>query len=214
MRNIVINKKLEYIRKLFAQEDDILQNITQDIKDHDHQINIGAEEGKFLQVLIKSSNVKNILEIGTHFAYSTIWMARALPDDGSIITIEKDLVRAEHARQNLLKAGLDNKVQLVAGSADEILAKTDKIFDLIFIDANKSAYPKYLKWAIDHVRKNGLIIADNCLLSEEVYLEQSKFSKNQINAMQEFNNIIANHPNLTSIIIPTEEGISVSVKTI
>ena len=214
MRDLKISNKLEYIRNLFAQEDIVLQNISADIKNIDHQINIGAEEGKLLQVFIKLANVKKILEIGTHFAYSTIWMARALPDNGRITTIEKDIVRARNAQKNIDFANLSHKVTLKIGSANEILKATNEIFDLIFIDANKAAYPEYLEWAINHVRENGLIIADNCLLSEEVYLQQHKFSKKQIKAMQGFNHTLANHPHLESIILPTEEGLSISIKTV
>lgn len=202
----------EYIRKLFIKEDEVLLNVKEKIKQHDHAIHISPEDAKLIQVLIKIAKPKKILEIGTHFGYSTIWIARALEDDAQIVTIERDKARYEMALNNFKEADLSDKIIAKFGDAEEILSSMQEKIDMVFIDANKSSYLKYLEWSIENLNKNGILIADNSLLRGSVYDENivSNFSKKQINIMQEFNKIVAEK--FFSILIPAKDGMTIGVK--
>jgi len=128
-------------------------------------INVSPVQGKLLQILAQAQGARSILEIGTLGAYSTIWLARALPPGGRLITLEADPKHAEVARANLARAGLQAAVELHLGNAVETLprlaAEGRGPFDLIFIDADKAAYPAYFTWALKLSRRGSLIIADN-----------------------------------------------------
>jgi predicted O-methyltransferase YrrM len=135
-------------------------------------INVSATQGKLLQILARSIGARNILEIGTLGAYSTIWMARALPAGGKVITLEADAKHADVARKNIAFAGLNEVIDLRFGPALETLPKiaAEKLppFDLIFIDANKSQMAEYFEWALKLTRRGGLIFADNVVRSGKV----------------------------------------------
>lgn len=128
-------------------------------------INVTALQGKMLHILARLSSAKRILEIGTLGGYSTIWMARALPDSGRLITLEINRKHAEVASENLRKAGLSDKVSIIAGPAPENLARLHaeraEPFDMVFIDADKPGIPEYLEWALKLSHPGTLIIVDN-----------------------------------------------------
>ena len=128
-------------------------------------INVSPNQGKLLQLLARMQGARNILEIGTLGGYSTIWLARALPAGGRLITLEFEPRHAEVARANLVRAGLAGVVELRIGRAQDTLpqlaAEGCGPFDLIFIDADKEGYPDYFVWALKLARRGTLIIADN-----------------------------------------------------
>lgn len=128
-------------------------------------INVAPNMGKMLQILAKAAGARNILEIGTLAGYSTIWLARALPPGGRLITLEISPKHAEVARANIARAGLERLVELRLGPALESLARlveeNREPFDLIFIDADKEAYTEYLEWSLKLSRRGTLIVADN-----------------------------------------------------
>jgi predicted O-methyltransferase YrrM len=129
------------------------------------QIHVSPNQGKLLQLLAQAKGARNILEIGTLGGYSTIWLARALPAGGRLITLEFDPKHAQVARANIARAGLAGVVELRVGRALETLpqlaAERRGPFDLIFIDADKGNYPGYFTWALKLSRRGTLIIADN-----------------------------------------------------
>ena len=129
------------------------------------QIQVTALQGKLLHLLARMISARNILEIGTLGGYSTIWMARALPEDGRLITLEADKKHADVARENFDHAGVANKVELRLGKAldtlPQIAAERRGPFDLIFIDADKSSMPEYFAWSLKLARPGSIIIADN-----------------------------------------------------
>lgn len=131
-------------------------------------IAVSPVQGKFLHVLVKMTQAKRVLEIGTLGGYSTIWMARALPEDGSIVTLEFDPRHAEVARANLRSAGLLKRVDVRVGRALDSLPRLAKSgagpFDLIFIDADKGNNPQYLEWALKLSRPGTVIVVDNVAL--------------------------------------------------
>jgi predicted O-methyltransferase YrrM len=128
-------------------------------------IQVSPAQGKFLHLLARMISARNVLEIGTLGAYSTIWLARALPEDGRVVTLEVNPKHAELSLRNIARAGLANKVDLRLGKALETLPQLEAEgrgpFDLIFIDANKSDMPEYFAWALKLARRGSVIVSDN-----------------------------------------------------
>src|SRR5208337_57567 len=144
-----------YIGNLFAQEDEALKAALQDMREAGlPEIGIPPSLGKFLQLQARLVGARRILEIGTLGGYSTIWLGRALPEDGQMITLEIDPLHAKVARRNLARAMLLGKVQVLEGSALELLPKLagagQAPFDMIFIDADKESYTEYLELALSY----------------------------------------------------------------
>lgn len=213
MRNLIIDDKIKYIRNLFTEEDDILLQIKDDAKKINRPININPEDGKLLELLIKISDSKKILEIGTFYGYSTIWLARSI-ENGIIYTIEKDKDSYEKAEQNFIKANVNNKIKILKGTAEEILPTLNEEFDLIFIDAEKNHYLQYLYFVEKLLKKGGLLVADNTLLSGAVYMDELPYRirENTKKEIIEFNKRLANKNKYTSILLPAEDGITVARK--
>lgn len=210
----MLSTKLDYIRNLFAKEQKEAKKLCTFGKKQ--RIQISPEEAKLLSLFIKIHKVKSIVEVGTLYGYSSICMAQALPEDGHVYTIENDSQHSEIAKKNFLKLNLNHKITLMEGIALEKLNElsTKAPFDMIFIDADKSGYPKYLDWAELYIKQGGLIIADNTLLFNTVFLESSPkgVSKKSWYFMREFNQRLSNEKKYYSILIPTEEGMTVALK--
>jgi predicted O-methyltransferase YrrM len=141
-------------------------------------IQVSSVEGKLLHLLALMLGARNILEIGTLGGYSTIWMARALPEGGRIITLEADPKHADVARKNFARAGVESKVELRLGKAldtlPQVAADARGPFDMFFIDANKSNMPEYFEWSLKLARKGSVIIADNVVREGKVLDAKSK----------------------------------------
>lgn len=215
--------KIQYIRDLFAKEDKFLKEFREKSIEFGRPISIGAEEGKFLQLLIKMNNIKNIVEIGTLTGYSALWMAEALPEDGKVYTIELDPTCIEIAKENFAKLpdNLRNKIELLEGKALDKLkdlenssARSKEGFDMIFIDADKNNYVNYLNWAEENIKKGGLIVGDNTFLFGAVYMDELPHRTRPATKkiMQEFNARLADTNKFDSIMLPTEEGMTVAIK--
>jgi predicted O-methyltransferase YrrM len=140
-------------------------------------IDVSPAQGKLLNLLVRMSGAKRILEVGTLGGYSTIWLARALPAEGRIVTLELDPHHAKVARENVKRAGLSELVDLRVGPALESLAKLSgeglAPFDLIFIDADKPNNPNYLTWAMKLSRQGTVIVCDNVIRDGDVIRENS-----------------------------------------
>lgn len=206
---------LEYIRKLYAPQDDLLLGIAAACEEIGMGIQIGPEEGKMLQMFITLHGVKTIVEVGTLLGYSTVWMVRALPEDGHIYTLNKDPSHCRMARQAFMQAG-DLRISMLEGDAHDTLPQlNDKgPFDMIFIDADKLSYNDYLDWAEENVRKYGLIVADNTLLFNTIGLKEppADVAPSTWHSMQLFNERLANPEKYFSVMLPTKEGLTVAVK--
>lgn len=216
--NIYCNQ-LSYIRELYANEDILLKNIRNECLLDDRSITINPEEGKFLQFLIKACNINTIVEVGMLYGYSTIWMARSLSENGRIFTIDREEYNVKLARKNFdkLENNLGNKIEILLGNAEEklenLISKNIQC-DMIFIDADKLNYTNYLKLSEKLVKKGGLIVADNTFLSGAVYLDYLP-ERVRITAqknMREFNRELANPLKYQSIMLNTEEGLSIALK--
>ncbi len=201
-----------YIEKHFASQTPLHQKILKKLHiDHKEGINISSTEGHMLAFFVKTFQVKRILEIGTLYGYSALWMAQALPPKGSLITLESDPHNAQKAR--LLLAS-EKRVQIIEGDAKETLKQLTGFFDLIFIDANKSDYKHYLDWAEKHTQKGGLIIGDNTFLFGAMYddKEAQKANKKAFCSMKKFNERLAKKNMYESMLIPTQQGLTVARK--
>ncbi|WP_282936858.1 O-methyltransferase [Paenibacillus sp. RC67] len=166
---------------------------------------VSPSQGKLLNLFIQMRGAQRILEIGTLGGYSTIWMARALPSDGHLVTIEVDPHHAEVARTNLALAQIDHKVELRVGDALEQLSRMDEEhtapFDLIFIDADKPNNPHYLKWALRFSRPGTIIIGDNVVRDGEVINENS--ADPRVIGVRKFFELLSEEPRITATAIQT-----------
>ncbi len=139
---------------------------------------IGPIKGEVLEDIIKKYKPKKILEMGTLFGYSSILMARLLPRNGKVITIEINKKYAEIAKKNIEAAGLSEKIEVMQGNAIIILAEIKEKFDLVFIDAAKKEYLAYLKLAEKKINKGGIVIADNAGIFKQEMLDYLDYVKN------------------------------------
>lgn len=201
-----------YVAELFAPEDEVLVELRHAMSEAAlPQIYISAEEGKLLQVLLRAIGAKHVLELGTLGGYSAIWIGRALPPGGRLVTIEKRADRAELAREYISRAGLADRVEVMVGEADRLLEElaAQAPFDAAFIDADKQGYPRYLEWCAVHVRPGGLVIADNALKGGRVLERDSRDP--EVLGIQEFNRRVARDSRFTSIVVPTRDGVAIAL---
>jgi len=168
-------------------------------------INVSSNQGKLLMLLARIHGARKILELGTLGGYSTIWLARALPPDGRLITLEADPKHAEVARSNIARAGLDGAVGLRVGRALDTLPQLASEgrgpFDLIFIDADKPSYPDYLKWALKLSHRGSVIIADNVVRKGGVI--DSASTDPNVQGARRFNELLAAEPRVSATAIQT-----------
>ena len=168
-------------------------------------IQVSATQGKLLHVIARSMGARRILEIGTLAGYSAIWLARALPPDGRLITIELDPKHAEVARANIARAGLGDRVDIRVGRAIDVLprlaAEGAGPFDLTFIDADKVGYTDYLDWAIRLSRPGSLIVADNVIRDGAV--TESNTGDDMVDGIRRFNAALAADGRVTATAVQT-----------
>jgi predicted O-methyltransferase YrrM len=171
-------------------------------------INVTASQGKLLTLLARLTGARRILEIGTLGGYSTIWLARALPPDGCVVTLEADRRHAEVARANIARAGFADRVEVRLGKALDTLpvlvAEKAGPFELIFIDADKPNNPRYLEFALALSRPGSLIIADNVVRDGRVTDPRSRDPS--VQGIRRFNELIAAEPRLSATAIQTVGG--------
>lgn len=192
-----------YVAGLFAPPDPALEGALHRSREAGlPEIHVSPNEGKLLRLLAEIAGAKRILEVGTLGGYSTIHLGRALPEDGSLISLELDERYAEVARKNIAEAGLADRVEVWVGDARGLLADMAEDgagpFDLTFIDADKGSYPEYLEWALRLSRAGSLILADNTIRGGSVLYPEDESAQ----ATREFNEALAQNPRLSALILP------------
>jgi predicted O-methyltransferase YrrM len=171
-------------------------------------IAVWPTEGKLLHLLARVHGAREILEIGTLGGYSTIWLARALPPGGRLVTLELDPAHAEVARANVARAGLAHAVELRVGPALETLprlaAEGRGPFDLVFLDADKGGYPAYLAWALRLTRRGSLIVADN-VVRDGAVIDPASEDPNVL-GVRRFLELLAAEPRVSATAVQTVGG--------
>jgi caffeoyl-CoA O-methyltransferase len=201
----------DYIKTLFSAEDELLASLRADAERSGlPSIAISADEGRLLQVLLTAIGARRVLEVGTLGGYSAICMARALPNDGRILSIEIEEKHAQFARRYIERANLSERVEVQVGRALDVLPALDgQRFDAMFLDADKEPMPTYFDWAVRLVRPGGLIIGDNALLHGNVFDASADDARTR--AVREFNRRMATDPRVLGILVPTHDGVAVAV---
>jgi predicted O-methyltransferase YrrM len=210
----------DYIEGLFSTNDEALAEALKDSERNGlPRINVSANEGRLLYMLARLSGARKILEIGTLGGYSTIWLARALPDGGRLLSLEYEPKHAKVARANIERAGLSDRVEIRIGAGLDLLPQIaeggEGPFDLFFIDADKENYPGYLDWAIKLSHPGSVILSDN-LIRNGVVMEPPP--DNEVaRIIARYNRTLATNPRLESLILPitrdSTDGLGISIVT-
>lgn len=195
-----------YMNDKLIQPDPILDEVLKANQEAElPAIDVSPSQGKFLHLLASLKGAKRILEIGTLGGYSTIWLARALPIDGQLITLELSAQHAEVVRANLKRAGVSHLVEVIVGPGLDTLAvlkdKGTDPFDLIFIDADKPNNPNYLKWALELSKRGSLIICDNVVRQGHVVNSESE--DENVKGIRQFMNALAQEKRISATAIQT-----------
>lgn len=192
-----------YIEDLFGTSDEVLEATLRDSRRGGlPDINVSPNQGRLLRLLVELTGTRRILEIGTLGGYSAIHLARGLPEDGVLVSLELDEHHAEVARNNVERAGLSDKVEIRVGDAHgqlrDLIDNDEEPFDLVFIDADKEGYPDYLESVMQLVRPGSLILGDNTIRGGTVMDPHEGTAR----ATREFNRLVAEDPRLRGIVLP------------
>jgi caffeoyl-CoA O-methyltransferase len=204
------------LNELFAPEDEALAATIEAARANDMPaIQISPLQGRLLQILAAACGAQKILEIGALAGYSGIWLARALPAGGRLISLEISEKHAAVWRDSIARAGLTDRAEIRVGPGEQLLPAltADAPFDMIFIDADKPGYPTYLDWALKLARPGSLIVADNCIRGGAPLRGES--NDPGTNAIGEYDRRVASDPRLLSVAFPIDDagtdGIAISV---
>jgi caffeoyl-CoA O-methyltransferase len=210
-KNLEITKKLEKYVNNFSLK---LNPIQQEIIDYNNtlgdikRMQVATSQCHFLHLIIKISNIKTVLEIGTFTGLSALSMALALPDDGKLVALDKDEGTNKIALDFFKKANLNNKIQTIVKPAlDSLDELKNSKFDMVFIDADKMNYKEYYERSLKLLDKGGLIIVDNVLWHGEV-VDEDNLDKFTVN-IRDFNTYVANDKRVEQIIVPLGDGMTV-----
>ena len=207
-RGIVYDEIDEYIDGLAARGDDALQAVERQGQAEGWPI-VGAAEGSLLHILARGIQARRILELGTAIGYSGTWLARALPEEGELVTVEGDPETAETARKNFEKTGVASRVTILVGIAQDVLGDLKGPFDYIFNDIDKEGYPEVLEPCIERLRVGGLLVTDNVLRRGDVArADRSR----ETQAIRTYNERLARDPRMVAAIVPLRDGVSVALK--
>ena len=214
MGQVVPDAIEQYLSSLNHQADDVLKDIARSGEQQDLPL-VDAEVGVLLRVLATSVQARRILEIGTAIGYSGIWLAGALPADGTLLTMEVDEQRARQAREHFARAGLGNRASVIVGDAQRMLAKVSGPFDLVFQDGDKKLYGPMLDRLVELLRPGGLLVTDNVLWDGEVvpgFVKTPQRNADDTRAIIQYNERLNTHPALITSIVPLRDGVAISVK--
>ncbi len=212
MEKIIYPSQLKYLQS-FGQETDPLILELEDFAEKNSVPILSKDSARLLEILISLTEPKRVLELGTAIAYSSIIIARNLKKKGILHTIEKSKDNIKLAKENISKAGLNDKIILMEGNAFDVMPRLDKKYDFIFLDADKRDYKRLFDYCLILLKKDGIIFVDNLLwkgyaASPRVPADQ----KNSTKDIREFNKIFTSQKSLTTTILPVGDGIGLGIK--
>ncbi len=191
-----------YISEVLVESDDALEAALESSRAAGlPPIQVPPNGGKFLNLLARAQGATNILEVGTLGGYCAIWLGRALPPGGRLITLEIDPKCVEVARSNIERAGLGDVVEVRLGSAHDTMPSLEGPFDFIFIDADKVSYPEYFSYALKLSRPGTLIVADN-VVRDGAVIDADSDDPN-VQGVRRFNELVAAEPRVTATAVQT-----------
>jgi predicted O-methyltransferase YrrM len=208
MMNLVGEKLEVYVEQHTSPEGEILIELSREthLKTYYPRMLSGKVQGKFLEMIVRMIQPARILEIGTFTGYSAIAMAKGLPENGKIITLEVNPEMEIFIKKFIKKSGLENKIELLIGDAVELIPKMKEEFDLVFIDADKEQYIDYYNLSMEKLKPGGFIIADNVLWSGKV-LESDRKSDKETKGIKAFNDFVAKDSRVEQVILSVRDGL-------
>ena len=198
-----------YLSERYWSEDDILREVRADTAQRGPSIQVSAEAGRLLALFVRALGATRVLEVGTLFGYSGIWMARELPPGGRLDTIEIEQLHADAAEHWFERAGLSDRVVVHRGAGVDVLATLPGPYDIAFIDADKANYPNYTRLALERLRPGGLILADNAIRQGRIVEAGVSADIDGIRAMHD---LLAADSSLVATTLHVGDGMAVAVK--
>jgi caffeoyl-CoA O-methyltransferase len=199
----------QYLSERYWSEDDLLREVRADTARRGPSIQVSAEAGRLLALFVRALGATRVLEVGTLFGYSGIWMARELPADGRLDTIEIEQLHADAAEHWFGRAGLSDRVVVHRGAGVDVMATLPGPYDIAFIDANKDDYPHYTRLALERLRPGGMMIADNAIRGGRIVQTDAGADIDGIRAMHD---LLAADPRLIATTLPVGDGMAIAVK--
>jgi len=207
-RGITFGEIDAYIDRLANAGDEALRAVEREGVEEGWPI-VGAAEGSLLHLLARAISARHILELGTAIGYSGTWLARALPEDGQLITVEGDAETAKRARANFERTGVAQRATILVGLAEDVIEDLEGPFDLVFNDINKEGYPVVLEACVRRLRVGGLLVTDNVLWHGDV---ARAGRSRETQAIRTYNERLAKDPRLLTAILPLRDGVSIALK--
>jgi predicted O-methyltransferase YrrM len=198
-----------YLSQHYWTEDDVLREVRADIAERGPQIQVSAEAGRLLALLVRLAGAMRVLELGTLFGYSGIWMARELPPGGRLDTVERETLHADAAEHWFERAGLADRVTVHRGAALDVIETLPGPYDVAFIDADKATYPEYARRSLERLRPGGLVIADNAIRGGRVVRAGIDAD---MDGVREMHDLLGADPALVSTTVPVGDGLALAVK--
>jgi caffeoyl-CoA O-methyltransferase len=199
----------QYLSEHYWSEDDLLREVRADIEERGPAIQVSAEAGRLLALLVRAADAKRILEVGTLFGYSGIWMARELAPGGHMDTIEIQEMHADAAEHWFERAGLADQVTVHRGAGLDVLATLSGPYDVAFIDADKRSYPEYIRQSLDKLRPGGIVIADNAIRRGRIVQPGGDVDMEGTRGMHD---LLGGDANLVATTVPVGDGLAIAVK--
>lgn len=209
---IIRSEQAEYLERLMPANTGLLEEMESYAAEH-HVPIADREVARFLEITARASGAHRVLEIGMAIGYSVIHLARALPEDGLVVTIEPSEEMIRLSEGYLTRAGLRERVRIERGRALDVLPNLRETFDIVFLDALKEEYAAYLELSLPLLRSGGIVIADNLLWGGQVAGEiRSPDQTTSTQALREFNRTFITHPQLLAEVLPVGDGLGYGVK--
>ncbi|MEO8436045.1 MAG: O-methyltransferase [Pyrinomonadaceae bacterium] len=209
---IINREQAEYLDQLLPENEGLLAEM--EAYAAEHRVPIADREvARFLEITARAVGARTVLEVGMAIGYSVIHLARAIPADGLMVTIEPNDEMIRLSEGFLTRAGLLERVRIERGFALEVIPRLTGTFDLLFIDALKEEYQGYLDLALPRLREGGVVIVDNLLWGGQVAGEiRSPDQQTSTEALREFNKYFVNHPQLLAEVLPVGDGLGYAIK--